>query len=122
MRARAILSSDPDEQLKGLGKLNVWSYVTSATFACLGPVLVTHSIGWWKGLGPIITILGLLEVTLNKHPECNFEKSQESIGVWDWDILKLVMPTLGISIRQGVVTTFIIVDVGVSMGRQYEQQ
>jgi MFS family permease len=117
MRARAILSQNRAEQLTGLGKLNIWSYAASATFAWLGPILVIHKMVWWQWLGPMITFLGLLEVVFNKYPEnIKTEKHSENSSVWDWDILKLVLPAIGVAIMQGVVTTFIIVDVGVNIG------
>ncbi|MCH5583380.1 MFS transporter [Shimazuella sp. AN120528] len=118
MRARAILSQNQEEQIKGLGKLNIWSYAASATFAWLGPILVTHNMVLWKWLGAIITFIGLLEVVLNKQPvQIKTEKKNiENFSVWDWDILKLVLPAIGVSIIQGVVNTFIIVDAGVNLG------
>ncbi len=65
----------------------------------------------WRWLGLAITTVGLLEVIFNKHDFKPERAESSKAGVWDTDILKLVMPALEISIIQGVVTTFLLVDV-----------
>lgn len=116
VRARNMLPPDEASQLKGLGQLNVWSYGFSALAAMAGPLLVSSHMDWWRWLGPVISLLGLLELVFNKnHPEI-VEEAGEHVQILNWDVFKLVMPTLGVSIAQGVVTTYIILDVGATMG------
>jgi hypothetical protein len=115
VRARNMLPQNQSEQLKGLGQLNVWSYGFSALAAMAGPLLVTYHMDWWRWLGPAISLLGLLELVFNKnHPEVVEEAGDYSIV--NRDVFKLVMPTLGVSLAQGAVTTYIILDVGASLG------
>jgi MFS family permease len=115
LRARALLLQGEEEQLRGLGQLNVLSYAVSAASAALGPWLVAEHMDFWRWLGPVITGLGLLEVLFNKH---DYKPSVVSgnNGKINKDILKLVYPALGVSFVQGVVYSYLVVDVGVGLG------
>jgi hypothetical protein len=51
-----------------------------------------------------------------RYPEQMESEDTENSRTSIWDTLQLVLPGLGISIAQGVVMTYVILDVGVTMG------
>lgn len=117
MRARKMLPQDQKSQLSGLAKLNVVSCGLSALFAFIGPLIVAHSIRVWFQIAVYLTIWGWLETMITgRYPEQMESEDTEESHISIWDTLQLVLPGLGISIANGVVMTYVILDVGVTMG------
>jgi MFS family permease len=118
MRARRMLPPDEESQLRGLARLNVWSCGLSAFFALIAPFVVVHSVHAWFVVGSYITTWGWLETLFTWHyPEMREDKNTDQhTRISKRDTLLLVLPSIGVSIAQGVVMTYVIIDVGVTMG------
>jgi MFS family permease len=104
----------PEDKLaKGWGQLFVVGFVGAVIGACIGSWLASEHQAVWKWAGPILTFFGI--VALIYTQQSNRIPKETSILPHP-QVFQLVFPVMSISICQGAMAAYIIVDLGVRDG------
>lgn len=101
------------KQASGIGKLGAIGLLGSVVGVSTGSWLVSEHLAVWNWTGPIITALGIAALLRTK--QSNHVPERTAI-LPHKGVLFLVVPSFGLAICQGVLVTFIVLDLGVKYG------
>lgn len=101
------------KHISGMGQLNAVSFGVAATGVWIGPWLVSEQLEVWKWIAPIVTVVGIIAVLGSES--ANVKPEKISLLPHE-EVLKIAVPVTGIAICQGVIVTFLVLDVGMDIG------